>query len=102
MKNEFTTLPEPSVLQNQQKRAFALFIDSPTEGRRPVRDEGGEVRVFRSERKAQEAIARIGLRKLRAFLRGEIDFDDALTVEEYYLKVTPAGLADGSTPSPKD
>jgi len=90
MKTEFTTLPEPSVLQKQQKRAFALFIDSPREGRQPVRDESGEVRVFRSERKAQEAIARIGLRKLWAFLRGEIDFDDALTVEEYYLEARTA------------
>lgn len=35
------------------------------------------------------AIARSGLRKLRAFLRREVDFDDALTVEEYYLEVKP-------------
>ena len=33
------------------------------------------------------------LRKLRAFLAKDLDFDDALTVEEYYLPVRTSGVA---------
>lgn len=66
---------------------FALFLDSPTVKREPILNRHGQLRVFGSEREAQEAIARIGLRKLQAFLDGKKDFDDALTVEEYYLEV---------------
>lgn len=74
---------------------FGLFIDNVAGNAAPVRDQHGRPRIFASERKAQEALARIGIAKLRAFLRAEMDFDDALAVvKEYYEPVEVA--ADGS------
>jgi len=66
---------------------YCLFVDGLSHGRVPVRGGDGRALVFGTEREAQEALARIGLRRLQAFLDREIEFDEALWVEEYYSEV---------------
>jgi hypothetical protein len=75
--------------------AFCIFIDTICQGRIPAwHDEYGMPVVYPTIEAAQREIADDVMEKLRQFLAGERDFDDAMTVEDYILPVDV--LPDGS------
>ena len=51
-------------------------------------DGEGKYVVFESELDAQKELADYMMTRLRQFMDGERDFDDAITVEEYVVPVT--------------
>ena len=68
--------------------AFCIFIDTVCEGRIPAwHDEKGLPVVYSTIEAAQREIADDVIEKLRQFLDGQRDFDDAMTVEDYILPV---------------
>ena len=70
------------------KRGFCIYINTFCQGPVPVvSDENGYV-VFTSELEAQREIADYQMTRLRQFLDGERDFEDAMAVEEYIVPVT--------------
>ncbi len=83
------------------RAGFCIYIDTFCQGPVPVvSDEKGYV-VFTSELEAQREIVDDHMTRLRQFLDGERDFEDAMTVEEYVVPVTvrPDGVitdADGN------
>jgi hypothetical protein len=67
---------------------FCIYINTFCQGPVPVvSDENGYV-VFTSELEAQREIADYQMTRLRQFLDGERDFEDAIEVEEYVVPVT--------------
>ena len=75
--------------------AYCIFIETVCEGRIPAwHDEKGMPVVYPTEEAAQREIADDVMEKLRQFLEGERDFEDAMTVEDYILPVDV--LPDGS------
>ena len=67
---------------------FCIFIDTVCEGRIPAwHDENLMPVVYPTVEAAQREIADDVMEKLRQFLEGERDFDDAMTVEDYILPV---------------
>jgi hypothetical protein len=74
---------------------FCIYINTICEGPTPVESNGkGYPVVYKSILDAQRVIAEDTIERLRQFLEGERDFDDAMTVEEYIVAVDV--LADGS------
>ena len=74
---------------------FCIFIDTVCEGRVPAwHDDNLLPVVYPTLEAAQREIADDVMEKLRQFLDGERDFDDAMTVEDYILPVDV--LPDGS------
>jgi hypothetical protein len=70
------------------ERAFCVFITTLCEGPVPsVRDGLGKPYLFSTEVEAQKEIVENAIQRLREFLDGERDFDDAMTVEEYVVPV---------------
>jgi hypothetical protein len=75
--------------------AFCIFIDTICEGRIPAwHDETGLPVVYPTAEAAQREIDDDVLEKLRQHLAGERELDDALTIEDYILRVDV--LPDGS------
>lgn len=75
------------------KPAYCSFIDTIAEGRVPLyRDERGNPVTYDTRSAAEREIAEDATARLREFLDGERDFDDAMTVEEYIL---PVDVLDG-------
>ena len=69
-------------------RAYCIFINTLAEGRVPsVRDEKGQPFVFKSEVEAQREIIENAMQRMTEFMRGEREFDDAITIEEYIQPV---------------
>jgi len=67
---------------------YCIFIDTVCEGRIPAwHDENSMPVVYPTLEAAQREIADDVMEKLRQFLAGERDFDDAMTVEDYILPV---------------
>jgi|GEM_PF-373322 len=67
---------------------FAIYIETVAEGRVPVeRSETNLAIVYPTELAAQREIAGDTIERLRQFLVGERDFDDAISVEEYVASV---------------
>lgn len=67
---------------------FCIYIDTFCQGPVPVvSDENGYV-VFETELEAQKEIVDDQMTRLRQFLDGERDYEDAITVEEYVVPVT--------------
>ncbi len=52
-----------------------------------VRDDDGKPCVFKSEVEAQREIADNAMTRLKEFIDGEREFEDAMTVEEYVVPV---------------
>jgi hypothetical protein len=84
------------VILAMNRRGFCIFINTVFQGPVPsVRgskaddsDESrGKISVFATEREAQLEIADFMMTRLREFIDGERDFDDAMTVEEYIVEV---------------
>ncbi len=67
---------------------YAIFINALVEGYVPlVRNGNGRPCVFSNEREAQREIVDHLMTRLQEFLDGERDFEDAMTVEEFVVKV---------------
>ena len=68
---------------------FSIYIDTLCQGPVPVlTGDGDHYVVFKSEAEAQKEIVEHTLLRLRQFLAGERDYQDAITVEEYVVPVT--------------
>jgi len=77
------------------RTGFCIYITTICQGPVPVeRDEAGSPVVYPTELEAQRVIAEDTMERLRQFMEGERDFDDATTIEEYVVPVDV--LADGS------
>ena len=77
------------------KSAFCIYIDTICQGPIPVwRDESGNPVVYQSETEAKREIAEYVIERLHAFLAGDVEFEDAVTVEDYIVAVDV--LPDGS------
>lgn len=75
--------------------AFCIYIDTVCHGAVPVeRDEKGNAIVYATVNDAQRVIAEDTIERLRQFLDGERDYEDAMTVAEYVVEVDV--LPDGS------
>lgn len=67
---------------------FCIFINTFFQGPVPTLfDETDSVYVFATKAEAQREIAEYTVVRLQQFLNGERDFDDAVTIEEYVVKV---------------
>lgn len=70
------------------RRAYCIFIDTALEGTVPaVRNGDDKPCIFATLVEAQREIADNMITRLNEFMDGERDFDDALTVEEFIVKV---------------
>ncbi len=71
------------------RTGFCIYIDTLCQGPVPVVSDGEDKYiVFETELEAQREIVDHTMIRLRQFLEGERDFDDAITVEEYVVPVT--------------
>ncbi|MCE9520517.1 MAG: hypothetical protein K8R87_13305 [Verrucomicrobia bacterium] len=74
---------------------YVIFIHALAEGDVPlVRSDGNKPFVFQTVVDAQREIADDVITRLHEFINGERDFEDAMTVEEFIVKVRV--LPDGS------
>ena len=74
---------EPSIARN----GYCIYVDMLFQGAIPtVSDENGYI-VFETELAAQKEIVDNMLTRLREFLDGHRDYEDAITVEEYVVPV---------------
>ena len=81
--------------ENMNQHAFCIFLDTVCEGRIPAwHDENLMPVVYPTFEAAQREIADDVMDKLRQFLAGERDFEDAMAIEDYILPVDV--LPDGS------
>lgn len=67
---------------------FCIYINTFCQGPVPVVSDENGYCVFKTELEAQKEIADYQMTRLRQFLDGERDFEDAMTVEEYVVPVT--------------
>ncbi len=75
--------------------AYCIYIDTVAEGTVPsVRDANDLPCVFAMRLEAEREIADNMMTRLREFMDGDRDFEDAMTVEEYIVEVDV--LPDGS------
>jgi hypothetical protein len=88
------------------RTGFCIYIDTLCQGPVPaVSDENGYI-VFATELEAQREIVDHQMTRLRQFLDGERDYEDAISVDEFVVPVTvqPDGKlmdADGNCFGPK-
>jgi hypothetical protein len=67
---------------------YCIYINTLFQGPVPVeRDDKENPVVYATELEAQRVIAEDVIERLRQFLEGEREFEDAMTVEEYILPV---------------
>lgn len=67
---------------------FCIYVDTVCHGAIPVeRDDKGNAIVYATAIDAQRVIAEDTIERLRQFLEGERDYEDAMTVEEYIVEV---------------
>ncbi len=75
--------------------AFCIYTNTVFQGPIPAwRDENGLPVVYATVKEAQREIAEDCIERLRQFLAGERDFEDAISVDDYIVPVTR--FADGS------
>ena len=75
-------------------KAYCVFIDTLAEGSVPsVRNELNQPYLFETKHDAEREIAENAMTRLKEFLDGERDFEDATTIEEYVtcVDVIPDG-----------
>lgn len=79
----------------ERHSGYCIFLDTVGEGRVPAgHDENLMPMVYATLEEAQHEIAGEVMEKLRQFLDGQRDFEDAMFVEDFILPV--AVLPDGS------
>jgi hypothetical protein len=72
----------------EYKTGFCIYIDTVCQGSRPIeRKTDGFPVVYDTIEEAQRSIAEDVVERLEQFLRGEREFEDAMTVEEYVVPV---------------
>ena len=70
------------------RKGFCIYINTFCQGPVPVvSDDDGYV-VFETELEAQKEVVDNQMTRLRQFLDGERDFEDAIQTEEYVVPVT--------------
>lgn len=75
-------------MNDEIKLGFCIYVNTVCEGACPVEyNDQGKPFVYSTEEEAQRAIAEYTIERLRQFIVGERDFDDAMTVEEYVVDV---------------
>lgn len=75
-------------LESPIRPAYAIFITTVCEGTLPAwHDENGFPMTYATEREAQLVIVDDIQERLRQFIAGERDFDDAIAVEDFVLPV---------------
>lgn len=75
--------------------AFCIYIDTICQGPTPAwHDEKGNPVVYSTRVEAEREIAEMVIERLEQFMKGEREFEDAITVEDYIVEVDV--LADGS------
>lgn len=78
-----------------ERTGYCIYVNTVCDGSVPVeRDEQGNPVTYLTRANAEKVIAEDAIERLRQFLDGEREFDDALTIEEYVTEVRV--LADGS------
>ena len=71
------------------RNGYCIFTRTFFQGSIPTVSDGDDKYVvFETELEAQREIADYAITRVRQFLDGERDFDDAMTVEEYVVPVT--------------
>lgn|GEM_PF-707557 len=85
---------------------FCIYINTLCQGPVPVVSDEDGYCVFKTELEAQREIVDNQMTRLRQFLDGEREFEDAMAVEEYVVPCTvhPDGVitdADGNCFGPK-
>lgn len=81
------------------KAGFCIYIDTIRNGPTPAQWNGrGKPVVYRTAGQAQRALVKAAIARLKEFLRGERQFEDAMTVEQYIVEVDV--LPDGSVIDP--
>jgi len=74
---------------NSTRNGYCIFIPTFCQGQVPVLTNGDDKYiVFETEVAAQKEIVDHAMTRLRQFLDGERDFEDAITVEESVVPVT--------------
>ena len=77
------------------RSGYCIYIDTFFQGPVPVeRDEDGNFVVYATELEAQREIVEFAIDRLHQFLDGEREFGDAISVEDYIVRVDV--LPDGS------
>ena len=72
----------------KEAECYAIFVHSLAEGVVPlVRDEKSHPVVFSTEREAQLEIVDNLMTRLREFIDGNREFEDALSLEEFVMRV---------------
>ena len=76
------------------RSGFCIYIHTLCQGAVPVVSDCEWYTVFETELEAQKEIADHLMTRLRQFLDGERDFEDAITTQEFVVPVTvhPDGL----------
>jgi len=76
------------LMATTNKSGFCIYIDTVCQGPVPIeRKEDGFPLVYDTEEGAERSIAEDAIERLEQFMKGERDFDDAITVEEYVIPV---------------
>lgn len=71
------------------RNGYCIYTRTFFQGPIPTVSDGDDKYVvFETELEAQREIADHAINRIRQFLDGERDFDDAMTVEEYVVPVT--------------
>ncbi len=70
------------------RSGFCIYIHTLCQGDVPAVSDGERYTVFETELEAQKEIADHMVTRLRQFLDGERDFEDAMTTEEFVVPVT--------------
>jgi len=71
------------------RNGFCIYTNTLFQGPIPTVSDGEDKYVvFETELEAQKEIADYAMTRLRQFMDGERDFDDAITVDEYVVPVT--------------
>ena len=81
-------------MEPSYRRGFCIYIDTVCQGPVPIeRKEDGFPVIHDTAEEAQRSIAEDAIERLEQFMKGEREFEDAITVEEYVVlvDVTPEG-----------
>lgn len=75
-------------LPKEPRAGFCIYIDTVCQGLVPAVSDCTRYIVFETELEAQKEIADHQMTRLREFLDGERDYEDAIEVGEYVVAVT--------------
>ncbi|MEQ1936376.1 MAG: hypothetical protein ABL962_21175 [Fimbriimonadaceae bacterium] len=78
----------PNIDPANLRSGFCIYVNTLCQGPVPVVSDGERYTVFETELEAQKEIADYMMTRLRQFLDGEREFEDAITIDEYTVPVT--------------